>query len=279
MKVTVVLTTALALASGIDVATAATFSSKQVKQLTGKNFKRLVQGSPVSLDWAAFTSCGYCKKLAPEYDRAAENLKGLVNLVAVDCDAEENKPFCAAEGVQGFPTLKVYPGGSAPPSSYDGAREAKPMVDYLTARMPTFVKRATSLQEVEALKAKAQDKPISLLFTAAASVTPMYKALSADFHKTLDFYAAREAKVGKEAMALFGVDKVPALLVLDGDKVTKYDGAFSAGHCQIPLRVDSQYVWLANGTPGAGPLKYDALNAWLKPFATKKGKKGKKDEL
>ncbi|KDE07500.1 hypothetical protein MVLG_02175 [Microbotryum lychnidis-dioicae p1A1 Lamole] len=249
MKVTVVLTAALALASGVDVATAATFSSKQVKQLTGKNFKRLVQGSP-KLTLAAFFApwCGYCKKLGPEYDRAAENLKGLVNLVAVDCDAEENKSFCAAEGVQGFPTLKVYPGGSAPPSSYDGAREAKPMVDYLTARMPTFVKRATALQEVEALKAKAQDKPISLLFTAAASVTPMYKALSADFHKTLDFYAAREAKVGKEAMALFGVDKVPALLVLDGDKVTKYDG----------------------------PLKYDALNAWLKPFATKKGKK---DEL
>ncbi|SCV71140.1 BQ2448_2728 [Microbotryum intermedium] len=243
MKVTHVLATALALATGVDVANAAIFNSKQVKQLNGKNFKRLVQGSP-KLTLAAFVApwCGYCKKLAPEYDRAAENLKGLVNLVAVDCDAEENKSFCGAEGVQGFPTLKVYPG------AYDGAREAKPMVDYLTSRMPTFVKRATTLDEVEALKAKAQDKPISLLFTAAASVTPMYKALSADFHKTLDFYAAREAKVGKEAMALFGVDKVPAVLVLDGDKVTKYDG----------------------------PLKYDALNAWLKPFAIKKGKK---DEL
>lgn len=44
---------------------------------------------------------GYCKKLGPEFDAAASNLKGLVNLVAVDCDEAQNKQFCQEQGVKG----------------------------------------------------------------------------------------------------------------------------------------------------------------------------------
>ncbi|KAM0787584.1 hypothetical protein ACM66B_003654 [Microbotryomycetes sp. NB124-2] len=229
---------------------AAVFNSRNVKHLTGKTFKKAVQGSD-KLTLAAFVApwCGYCQKLAPEYDRAADNLKGLVNLVSVDCDADENKSLCAEQGIQGFPTIKTFPGGSAPSRAYDGPREGKAIVDYATKNMPTFVKRATSAKEAEALKAKSAKKPIALLFTSAASVTPLYKALSTEFHKQIDFYAARDSKVGQETLQSFGVDKVPALLVLHGEEVTNYKGA----------------------------LKYDALAAFFKPFATKG--KGNRDEL
>lgn len=67
-------------------------------------------------------------------------------------------------------------------------------------------------------------KPISLLFTSSAAITPLYKALSTDFHKTLDFYAARESKVGAEAMLAFGVSKTPALVILRGETVEVYEG-------------------------------------------------------
>lgn len=87
--------------------------------------------------------------------------------------------------------------------------------------------------------AQSAEKPISLLFTSAALVTPLYKALSTDFYKTVDFYAARESKIGKETMAAFGVDKVPALVVLRGDKVDKYDGALFFLPAPLANRVDS----------------------------------------
>jgi protein disulfide-isomerase A6 len=54
--------------------------------------------------------CGHCRNLAPAYKKAAENLKGLVSLAAIDCDDEKNKRICAEYGVQGFPTIKVFPG-------------------------------------------------------------------------------------------------------------------------------------------------------------------------
>lgn len=36
-----------------------------------------------------FKRCGHCKKLAPEWKKAANNLKGKVKLGHVDCDAEK----------------------------------------------------------------------------------------------------------------------------------------------------------------------------------------------
>ena len=56
----------------------------------------------------------------------------------------------------GFPTIKTFPGGSAPPRPYEGAREGKAIVEYATKNMPTFVKRATNAKEAEALKEKAR---------------------------------------------------------------------------------------------------------------------------
>jgi len=151
-------------------------------------------------------------------------------------------------------------------TGYDGPRTAKDIIAAATSAMPTFVKRAGTAAEVEALRAKvrpslppsspaprpadsphppalsptqAATKPISLLFTSAGKVTPLYKALSTDFYRALDFYAARDEKVGHEAMRAFGVDKTPALLVLSGgDEVVKYDGASLSSCSPSPLKGD-----------------------------------------
>jgi thiol-disulfide isomerase/thioredoxin len=64
---------------------------------------------------SSIARCGHCKQLAPEFVRAANKLKGLAKAVAVDCDAEMNKPLCAEYKVQGFPTLKLFPGGPKSP--------------------------------------------------------------------------------------------------------------------------------------------------------------------
>ena len=42
---------------------------------------------------------GHCKQLAPEYEKAATNLKGIVKVGAVDCDVE--KELCGSFEVKG----------------------------------------------------------------------------------------------------------------------------------------------------------------------------------
>lgn len=51
--------------------------------------------------------CGHCKTLKPAFEKAAQNLEGLAQVAAMNCDDDQNKELCAAMGVKGFPTLKT----------------------------------------------------------------------------------------------------------------------------------------------------------------------------
>uniref|UniRef100_A0A7N6FBR9 protein disulfide-isomerase n=1 Tax=Anabas testudineus TaxID=64144 RepID=A0A7N6FBR9_ANATE len=75
-----------------------------------------------------FSRCGHCKKLAPEFEKAATRLKGTVQLAKVDCTAHSET--CARFGVSGYPTLKIFRYGrdSAP---YEGPRTAEGIYHYM----------------------------------------------------------------------------------------------------------------------------------------------------
>merc|ERR1719394_784996 len=62
--------------------------------------------------------CGHCKSFAPEYQKAAKALKGIIGVGAVDCD--QHKSLCGQYGVQGFPTVKVFGANKKKPADFNG---------------------------------------------------------------------------------------------------------------------------------------------------------------
>ena len=78
--------------------------------------------------WSSSTPPGavHCKNLAPEYQKAAKALKGIIGVGAVDCD--QHKQLCGQYGVQGFPTIKVFGSNKNKPEDYQGARDANGIV-------------------------------------------------------------------------------------------------------------------------------------------------------
>jgi thiol-disulfide isomerase/thioredoxin len=52
--------------------------------------------------------CGHCNKMIPAYNKLAENLKDLVEVVAVDCTDSSNQNLCGKYRVEGYPTLKFF---------------------------------------------------------------------------------------------------------------------------------------------------------------------------
>ena len=68
--------------------------------------------------------CGHCKRLAPEYEKAATALAAddpAIPLAKVDCPA--NSGQCSKFGVTGYPTLKIFRGGEFS-ADYSGPRSA-----------------------------------------------------------------------------------------------------------------------------------------------------------
>ena len=68
--------------------------SDAVVELTTGNFKeKVMESSELWLVEFYAPWCGHCKALAPEFKEAAKNLKGFVNLGAVDMTAHSDIPI------------------------------------------------------------------------------------------------------------------------------------------------------------------------------------------
>ncbi|TKA22876.1 hypothetical protein B0A50_07815 [Salinomyces thailandicus] len=170
--------------------------------------------------------CGHCKNLKPAYEKAATSLKGLAKVAAVNCDAEENKPFCGSMGVQGFPTLKIVRPGKKPGrpvvEDYQGARNAKAMVDAVVDKIPNHVQRLKDA-DYKAWVGEGE-APKAVLFSDKGTVSALLKALAVDFLGVLDVAQVRNRE--KEAVAAYNVDKFPTLVLFPGvgKEAVHYDG-------------------------------------------------------
>eukprot|EP00388_Colpodella_angusta_P000461 GDKJ01001649.1.p1 GENE.GDKJ01001649.1~~GDKJ01001649.1.p1 ORF type:complete len:425 (-),score=127.93 GDKJ01001649.1:108-1382(-) len=106
----------------------ALYSAKSpVKLLTQADFDNVVINSNESVLVEFFASwCGHCKQLAPEYEKTAKALSGIVKVVAVEDQAVMGK-----YGVQGFPTIKFFPADNKKaPKDYNQARTADAMTTF-----------------------------------------------------------------------------------------------------------------------------------------------------
>ena len=109
-------------------------SNSKVIHLTKDNFNDLVINSD-DLWIVEFYApwCGHCKSLAPEYDKAAKALNGMVRFGAVDMDKEQSvgAPF----EIKGFPTLKIFGANKKKPTDYNSERTTKAIVDQLISEI------------------------------------------------------------------------------------------------------------------------------------------------
>ncbi|KAJ3576552.1 hypothetical protein NP233_g365 [Leucocoprinus birnbaumii] len=217
----------LALALVPSLAFGAIFpSNSHVKMLDPKSFKKAMKLNQTSIVAFVAPWCGHCQRLAPEYAKAADKLHPLIPTYAVDCDKEENKPLCADQRVQGFPTIKLFPRGNKVASmTYDsGERTSGAIFNWASRRVPNHVTKLSTLDEIQSWGEKTQDKTTLLLLTKDKKVPLLWKVLANKYSGKLELAAHRDED-GK-AIETLGFDEKTKVLVFPAgsSKPIRYDG-------------------------------------------------------
>ncbi|CAH9089327.1 unnamed protein product [Cuscuta europaea] len=110
--------------------------------------------------WSSLHHGGHCKKLAPEWKKAAKSLKGKVKLGHVDCDAE--KSLMSRFNVQGFPTILVFGADKDQPVPYNGARTASAIESFSLEQLEMNVSppEVTELTGPDVMEEKCNSAPL-----------------------------------------------------------------------------------------------------------------------
>lgn len=109
---------------------------EDVLDLTDSDFTTRVGETETTLVMFYAPWCGHCKRLKPEYAKAAELLKNddpPIALAKVDC-TEGGKDTCSKFSVSGYPTLKIFRNGEVS-RDYSGPREANGIVKYMRSQV------------------------------------------------------------------------------------------------------------------------------------------------
>lgn len=113
-------------------------AGSNVVELTSSNFDKLViNGDEIWIVEFFAPWCGHCQQLVPEYQKAANALKGVVKVGAVN--AEEHNSLGGRYGVRGFPTIKIFGVNKNKPEDYNGQRTAQGFVDSVLAAVRSKV--------------------------------------------------------------------------------------------------------------------------------------------
>ncbi|XP_013391677.1 protein disulfide-isomerase A4 [Lingula anatina] len=119
-----------------------------VVTLTKDNFHDVVDKEELILVEFYAPWCGHCKRLAPEYERAAQDLqKNDPPIILAKVDATVETELAKEYGVEGYPTLKMFRKGKA--MEYKGERNQFGIVEYMKTHQGPGSKEMKTLKELK----------------------------------------------------------------------------------------------------------------------------------
>ncbi|XP_028412228.1 protein disulfide-isomerase A4-like [Dendronephthya gigantea] len=214
------------------------------------NFTNFVNKEPLMLVEFYAPWCGHCKKLAPEYEKAAKSLKENdppIPLAKVDATIESD--LASQFKVTGYPTLKIFRRGK--PSEYKGERNEYGIIDYMQNQVGPSSKLLHSKKAVVDF-VKEWDDVVIMGFFENENDEMLNQYLEANndirddyrFGHTFDLHS-RE---------LFGFEKNTIALIQPEKFRSKYEDKYIAFKGDASKREDLQKFYQDNAVPLVGQM-------------------------
>jgi len=142
--------------------TADSDDGKDVIELTDDNFDSTVFNDE-NMWLVAFYApwCGHCKKLLPEWNAAATQLRGTVKIAKLD--ATVHQKLAERYQIQGYPTIKIFAPGKGEDKKveeYEGPRDTSGIVQYALDKLNKFgyVPETKQLIDSDILKEECESR-------------------------------------------------------------------------------------------------------------------------
>jgi len=202
--------------------------ASDVVTLTDSTFEEFIKANDKVLVKFYAPWCGHCKKMAPEFEKAATELKGTVPLADVDSTVE--KDVSSKYGVSGYPTLKWFVNGEA--QEYGGGRDSEKIIEWIKSMSapavslapasaptgkPVVIATFPTLPEVFEKFADKNRQNAVFHYKEGADATVTLQHENEEIQKLTDG-AADADKLAK----FFADNKAPLVGVLNGDTYGDY---------------------------------------------------------
>lgn len=155
--------------------------------LDAENFDEEIAGKVTILVEFYAPWCGHCKRLAPEYKKAATILLAAdppVPLAKVDCPA--NSALCQKYGVSGYPTLKIFRDGELS-SDYSGPRDANGIASYMKKQSGPSSKELKTKEEFEKFANSIEHSVVAFLTEEEKELTTAFKQAADNLRESFRF--------------------------------------------------------------------------------------------
>ncbi|KAF7723087.1 protein disulfide-isomerase precursor [Apophysomyces ossiformis] len=194
-----------ALATTFAALTQTVLADSDVISLTKSDFDKQVLGEDLMLVEFFAPWCGHCKALAPEYEKAATELKAKdIKLAKVDCT--ENQDLCQDYEVRGYPTLKLFRKGET--SEYKGPRKAEGIVSYMQKQAAPAVSVLTP-ENFEEFKTSDRVVVVGYASSTDDSSKETLQKLADSLRDDYLFGLTTDDSLAKE----HGIEKLPAVVL------------------------------------------------------------------
>lgn len=249
---------------------AAGAADSEVLALTTQSFDQHIKENSQTLVEFYAPWCGHCKKLAPEYEKAAGQLKSKgVKLCKVD--ATEEKELATRYSVKGFPTLLWFQDGKN--VEYDGGRTADTILEWVGSMTGPAVLTEASAASIS----QPVGKP--LLVLSADSLLGGFEAAAQKGRRKAAWYWVKASGSPKVTLTHKGEDpieltagageeeKVSAFLL---DNALPLFGKLDADTFDKYMDAGKGLVWSLFPSPAQG---FDTVEAEYRPVMAEVAKK------
>ncbi|XP_041371149.1 protein disulfide-isomerase A3-like [Gigantopelta aegis] len=231
-------------------------SSSDVLEFTDDDFDDKVEQESLILVEFFAPWCGHCKKLAPEFEKAATALKRNdppVPLAKVDCTV--NTKACGKHGVSGYPTLKIFRNGIS--EDFNGPREADGIVKMMKSKAGPTSKELTSVEDADKFLDNAEYGVIGFFESAEDTDAKTFQKVADSMSSDMRFAHTYEKSV-KDKL------KVKEGIVLYRPK--RFHSKFEENTVEFndDMKVPKIKSWIEETSIGLCPLRTQDLAEKLK---------------